>query len=251
MLKTAKKILNGECPVLVFFGDSVTHGEFEFTNGFKGSAHKPELAFHSLLKTRIKEEFGRDITVINAGIGGNFSDDGLARIQSDVLDKKPDFCNVMFGTNDVTNARMGAKALAQYERNMRQILVQLRENGIETVLMTPGVLCSHGVKGFTGGWWFVHKYYEGLQKKGKMDAYVECSRKVAKDLHIPIADAYAEWKRMEASGVDTTTLLINGMNHPAPEQHKIFANKLYDVLFNEEEIKAALEGLPKKIESQF
>ena len=32
------------------------------------------------------------------------SKDGLARIQQDVLERKPDFCCVMFGTNDVTNA---------------------------------------------------------------------------------------------------------------------------------------------------
>ena len=33
MLKIGEKILGGEKPTLCFFGDSVTHGEFEFTNG--------------------------------------------------------------------------------------------------------------------------------------------------------------------------------------------------------------------------
>ena len=231
MLKTGERIKNGESVVLAFFGDSVTHGEFEFTNGYKESVHRPELVFHKLLADRIKAEFGTEVTVINAGIGGNFSDDGLARIQTDVLDKKPDFCCVMFGTNDVTNARNGDEALEKYGNNMRQILTQLQSNGIEAVLMTPGMLCSRGVKGFKGGWWFIHKYYEMLQKKGKMDAYVERARQVAKELNVPIADAYAEWKRLEKSGVDTTAMLVNGMNHPDADAHKIFADQLYQLFF--------------------
>ena len=231
MLKTGERIKNGESVVLAFFGDSVTHGEFEFTNGYKESVHRPELVFHKLLADRIKAEFGTEVTVINAGIGGNFSDDGLARIQTDVLDKKPDFCCVMFGTNDVTNARKGQEALDKYEQNMKEIIGKLQAQKIEVVLMTPGMLCSQGVKGFKGGWWFIHKYYESLQKGGKMDQYVDAMRKVAKEMNVPIADAYAEWKRLEKSGVDTTAMLVNGMNHPDAEAHKIFADKLYELFF--------------------
>lgn len=231
MLNTGKRIQNGEAPVMCFFGDSVTHGEFEFQNGYKESAARPELAYHSLLKKRIRKEFGVEIMVINAGIGGNFSDDGLARIQRDVLDKKPDFCCVMFGTNDVTNSRKGQPALEQYEQNMKAIIQKLQAQEIEVVLMTPGMLCSRGVKGFRGGWWFVHKFYEMLQKSGKMDQYVEAMRKIAKEMHVPVADAYAQWKKLEADGVDTTAMLVNGMNHPAAEYHQIFADKLYEVIF--------------------
>ena len=231
MLSVGKRIKNGEAPVMCFFGDSVTHGEFEFTNGYNGSAHRPELVYHKLLADRIKAEFGVDIKVINAGIGGNFSDDGLARIQTDVLDKKPDFCCVMFGTNDVTNSRKGKEAQDKYEQNMKEIIHKLQEAGIEVVLMTPGMLCSRGVKGFKGWWWFVHEFYEFLQKSGKMDQYVESMRKVAKEMRVPVADVYAQWKALEKKGVDTTAMLVNGMNHPDAESHKIFADKLYDVIF--------------------
>ena len=233
MLKIAGKILNGENPTLCFFGDSVTHGEFEFTNGYKESVWRPELVFHKLLADRIHETYGKEIRVINAGIGGNFSSDGLKRIRTDVLDKKPDFCCVMFGTNDVTNARKGESALAEYQQNLRQITEMLRGEGIEAVLMTPGMLCSHGVKGFGGFWWFVHKYYESLQKSGKMDAYVQGMRDVAFELKVPLADAYAEWKELEQKGVDTTALLVNGLNHPNADMHKIFADKLFTLIFEE------------------
>ena len=234
MLRIGEKILNGENPTLCFFGDSVTHGEFEFTNGYKGSVQKPELVYHKLLADRIRETYGKDFTVINAGVGGNFARDGLARIKGDVLDKKPDFCCVMFGTNDVTNARKGAQALEEYKGNLLKIIAALREANIEAALMTPGMLCAHGVKGFHGFWWFVHKYYESLQKGGKMDAYVQAMRDVAKEERVPLADVYAEWKRMAAEGIDTTALLINGMNHPAPETHKLFADQLFELIFSQE-----------------
>lgn len=233
MLKIAEKVLNGESPTLCFFGDSVTHGEFEFTNDFKESVWKPELAYHKLLADRIRETYGKEITVINAGVGGNFSGDGLKRIRTDVLDKKPDFCCVMFGTNDVTNSRKGIKALDEYKQNLRQIIGMLRDENIEAALMTPGMLCSRGVKGFGGFWWFVHKYYESLQKSGKMDAYVQGMRDVASELTVPLADAYAEWKELEQKGVDTTALLANGMNHPNADMHKIFADKLFTLIFEE------------------
>lgn len=232
MLKTGLRIKNGDSPVMAFFGDSVTHGEFEFENGYASSKERPDLVFHKLLHDKIQQEFGVDVTVINAGVGGNFTGDGLKRMQTDVLDRKPDFCCVMFGTNDVTNSRKGKEALEQYARNMTEMITKLKEAGIEVVVMTPGMLCSRSVKGFRGGWWFVHKYYEMLQKSGKMDAYVEIMRRVAARANVPVADVYAEWKSMEAAGVDTTAKLVNGMNHPDAESHRIFADKLYDVIFN-------------------
>ena len=114
-----------------------------------------------------------------------------------------------------------------------EVTEMLRGEGIEAVLMTPGMLCSHGVKGFGGFWWFVHKYYESLQKSGKMDAYVQGMRDVAFELKVPLADAYAEWKELEQKGVDTTALLVNGMNHPNADMHKIFADKLFTLIFEE------------------
>lgn len=231
MLKTGEKILQGKCPTLAFFGDSITQGEFEFKKGYKGCVVKPELVYHNLLAMRIRTELHQDVRIINAGIGGNFTHDGLARIQKDVIDKKPDFCCVMFGSNDVTNARKGAEALKEYRHNLGEILCKLTDNGIETILMTPSMLCSHGVKGFHGFWWFTHKYYESLQKSGKMDQYVDAARSIAAEMEIPVVDAYAQWKAMEANGVDTTALLGNGLNHPAPEQHHIFCDLIFDLLF--------------------
>lgn len=232
MLRIARKILAGDSPTLCFFGDSVTRGQFEFADRQKKeSVEHPDLVYHHLLAEKIANRYGQKIHIVNAGIGGDFSSDGLARIHPDVLDKKPDFCCVMFGTNDVTNARKGDAGLEEYKSNLRQILELLQAQNIETIVMTPGMLCSHGVKGFSGAWWFIHKYYEQLQKNGSMDRYVDALRQVASEKGIPIADAYAKWKCMEQSGTDTTALLCNGMNHPNADMHRLFADVLFQLIF--------------------
>lgn len=232
MLKITEKIINGETPTLCFFGDSVTHGDFEIINGNGDCMWRPDLVYHKLLADRIRAEYRKEITVVNAGVGGNFSADGLRRIQSDVLDKKPDFCLVMFGTNDVTKTKFDSSGLIGYKLNMRAIITKLKMQGIETAVMTPGMLCSRPVPGFTGIWSSVHIYFEYLQKSGQMDQYAEALREVAKETDIPVADAYAEWKRLERNGVDTTALLANGLNHPNAEMHKVFADKLFELIFN-------------------
>ena len=73
----------------------------------------------------------------------------------------------------------------------------------------------------------------GAQNSGRMDRYVEAEKKVARELHIPVADAYAVWKQMASEGVDTTAMLANGMNHPTPEAHHIFLDVLTKVIFDE------------------
>ena len=40
-----------------------------------------------------------------------------------------------------------------------------------------------------------------------------------------------EMEKLKVGGMDKTTMLCNGMNHPAPEHHRIFANCLYNVIF--------------------
>ena len=36
----------------------------------------------------------------------------------------------------------------------------------------------------------------------------------------------------EAGAVDITALPANGMNHPAPEQHMLFCDALFDIIFH-------------------
>lgn len=232
-MRTAEKITCGEAVTLAFLGDSVTQGCFAFEHGHKGTVVKSELAFPNLLKTELEKRYGAQIQIVNAGVSGNYARDGLARLQSDVLDKHPDLCCVMFGTNDVTDSvrRHPEQYLQKYQETMRQIGRTLLSQGIEVIFLTPAMLCTRKVPGFHGFWSYVHGIFRKIQNSGNMDRYVQAEIQVAETLAIPVADAYQIWKKMALNGVDTTDMLANGMNHPTPEAHHIFKDALLQTIF--------------------
>ncbi len=42
----------------------------------------------------------------------------------------------------------------------------------------------------------------------------------------PVCDCYAQWKQLQAAGVNTTELLSNKLNHPTREMNWLFAVSL-------------------------
>lgn len=73
---------------------------------------------------------GRFFYQDNAGVAGDTSAQLLARLQVDVIDKTPDVCVVMIGTNDAR----GDTPLSTYAANVTAIVTALRESGIAPVL---------------------------------------------------------------------------------------------------------------------
>ena len=53
-------------------------------------------------------------------------------------------------------------------------------------------------------------------------------------MNIPVCDCYAIWKKLYESGVSTTELLSNKINHPSREMNKLFAVELVRTMFEEE-----------------
>ena len=56
--------------------------------------------------------------------------------------------------------------------------------------------------------------------------------RVAASCGVRICDCYQKWKRLEACGVDTTSLLANHINHPIREMHWMIAHALIDIIFS-------------------
>src|SRR5690349_2116023 len=72
--------------------------------------------------------------VINAGVGGNNTQDLLDRIQKDCLAHRPDLTVLMVGTNDMNTKKH--IPLPQYTANLDSLSQQIRQAGSELVLMT-------------------------------------------------------------------------------------------------------------------
>jgi lysophospholipase L1-like esterase len=111
---------------IAFLGDSITQGGM-------GPTGYVSLVIHGL-KTA-----GVHATAIGAGISGHKSNDMLARLQRDVIDKKPDWMTVSCGVNDVWHGAKGVP-LDAYKKNMIQIIEKAQAAGIKVVILTATMI---------------------------------------------------------------------------------------------------------------
>jgi lysophospholipase L1-like esterase len=95
------------------------------------------------------------IQVINAGIGGQNSRALLARLETDVLSRRPGLVALMVGTNDALNS--GALVpLAEYRANLNELTRRILEAGAVPVLGTvppfdlPQLMTRHSSDAFGG-----------------------------------------------------------------------------------------------------
>ena len=109
---------------IAFMGDSIT------ANGWGHSTGYVNLVV-SALKTN-----GVTVTPIPAGVSGETSKNMLARLDRDVLGKKPDWMTLSCGVNDVWHGANGGVPLDQYKTNITSIVDQAKAAGIKVVILT-------------------------------------------------------------------------------------------------------------------
>jgi lysophospholipase L1-like esterase len=89
----ANKLAEGKPVVIVAFGSSSTQG---------WGSTSPEYSYPSRLAAQLRRQYPKaDITVINAGIGGEDAPEMMKRLASSVIDHKPDLVIWQVGTNAV------------------------------------------------------------------------------------------------------------------------------------------------------
>ncbi len=118
---------------IAFFGDSQTDNRH-----WSSPAHYPNVI------QAVFDSVNPAIRVVNAGIGGNDSREGLARIQADVLDKSPNICFVLFGGNDCMFWGRDHSTVSpeQFRRNVSEIATRLKAVGCRVVLMSYPLIPS-------------------------------------------------------------------------------------------------------------
>src|SRR5436190_6181376 len=122
-----KRLASGEPTRIVCFGDSVT-GAYYHTGG--------ERAWCDMLGLAIQRVFPQSHPeMINAGISGNTTAAGLARMEKDVIAKQPHLVVVMFGMNDVARA-----SLDDFVGNLSTIVRRSHASGAAVILCTPNTV---------------------------------------------------------------------------------------------------------------
>lgn len=197
---------------IAFLGDSITQG------GWSNPAGYVKLVIAGLDANGIKAE------PVPAGISGHKSDQMLARLDKDVLSKKPQWMTLSCGVNDVWHGPRGVPlddAMAKsgtydekvalrgtYQKNIAAIIDQATSAGVKPVMLTATVI------------------YENLASKenGLLAPYNDFLRQLAKQKKVPIADLYAMFEeRIKAENKPNEKVLTSDGVHMNTEGNKLMA----------------------------
>lgn len=231
----AKKDMIHNPPVTIaFLGDSVTQGCFECWTS-EGDRIETVYDYPSAYSTRLREILSLlypnvQVNIINSGISGGAAPGGLARLERDVLRYCPDLVVVSFGLNDCCNPNI---PLQVYSDSLRGIFTRCREQDIEVIFLTQNYMNTYAsYRNPNDVLREASKSYMPMQLSGKLKQYMLEAAAVARECGAKVCDLYSVWEKLERSGVDTTELLANKINHPIREFHYYMAIKLLETMLD-------------------
>lgn len=155
---------------IAFLGDSITEA-----GNRKGG-------YVTLVMDALNRE-GLGVTHIPAGISGHKSSDMLARIDRDVIEKKPDWMILSCGVNDVWHftLQLGKRTfegipLEDYQKNITAMIEKAEKAEIKVLVLTSTMIGEDPEK----------------ETNQKLIPYNEFLRKIAKEKGLPLADLNRE-----------------------------------------------------------
>ncbi|MGC9319597.1 MAG: SGNH/GDSL hydrolase family protein [Armatimonadota bacterium] len=203
--RTAALLAAGDEPVrVVCFGDSIT-GAYYHTGSMRAYCDMLGFALRRLYPDA-------QLEMINAGISGNTTANGLARIERDVLSRHPHLVTVMFGINDMNSSPAEA-----YRENLQELVDRCEAGGAEVLLCTPT---------FTTGL--------GSRPMSLQEAYAEAVSQVARASGCVVADCHHAFRRLHEEAPETHELMMSDAVHPNMNGHKLIAEVIAEAISGRE-----------------
>ena len=142
--------------------------------------------------------------MINSGISGDTSMDGLARLDWAVLSYEPDLVTINFGINDCV---LGLD-LEEFEMNFVEMVRRIRAGpNSEILLLSSQPLETPPYDRL------VLDYYQAVER-------------VAKEMDVGFVDVYGAWMRRVRAGTPLGSLILPGLDHPNEAGYRIIAEEL-------------------------
>ena len=197
---------------IAFLGDSITQGGWGNPLGYV------RLVMAGLEANGVKAE------AVPAGISGHKSDNMLARLDKDVLAKKPQWMTLSCGVNDVWHGKNGVAlddaalaagdfgpagaARGTYKKNIAEIVERAEAAGIKVVLLTATV---------------IHENLDNAEN-AKLAPYNDYLRTLAREKKLRLADLNAMCQeRIKAENKPKQKVLTSDGVHMAIEGDKLMA----------------------------
>ncbi len=191
--RTLGDLKNGCNVTIVAFGDSITAG-YAVRRGF------PSFWKEMLLRKYPDSK----IEMINSGVSGDTTMDGLARLDWSVLSYEPDLVTINFGINDCV---LGL-GLDEFEVNFVEMVRRIRSGPDSEVLL----LSSQPLE---------TPPYDRLV----LDYYQTIER-VARQMDVGFVDVYGAWMARVSQGTSLGSLILPGLDHPNEAGYRIIAEAL-------------------------
>lgn len=176
----------------------------------------------------------KEHAVINAGIGGNNTDDLLKRLDADCLQHTPSLTILMIGTNDMNSRKY--IPLQQYQTNLVTIVKKIKEVGSKLLLLTippayePYLFERHP-----------KDFYNPEGYQARKDAVNRGIYEIAKKEMVGYLDIHHIFDKVGEVGLTAQSLIKNELNngikdgiHPTPDGYRVMAVAIYEYLIREE-----------------
>lgn len=191
--RTRRDIESGADATIVCFGDSITAG------------YAVRRGFPSFLLESLRQRFpDSKIEMINSGISGDTSQDGLGRLDWAVLSYEPDLVTINFGINDCV---LGL-SLEEFEMNLVEMVRRIRAGPDSEILL----LSSQPL--------------ESPPYDQRVLDYYQTVERVAKEMNVGFVDVYGAWMKRVRAGMPLDSLILPGLDHPNEAGYKIIAEEV-------------------------
>ena len=191
--RTRWDIESGADATIVCFGDSITAG------------YAVRRGFPSFLLESLRQRFpDSKIEMINSGISGDTSQDGLSRLDWAVLSYEPDLVTINFGINDCV---LGLSR-EEFEMNLVEMVRRIRAGPDSEILL----LSSQPL--------------ESPPYDQRVLDYYQTVERVAKEMNVGFVDVYGAWMKRVRVGMPLDSLILPGLDHPNEAGYRIIAEEL-------------------------
>lgn len=191
--RTRQELESGADATIVCFGDSITAG------------YAVRRGFPSFLLESLRQRFpDSKIEMINSGISGDTSQDGLGRLDWAVLSYEPDLVTINFGINDCV---LGL-SLEEFEMNLVEMVRRIRAGPDSEILL----LSSQPL--------------ESPPYDQRVLDYYQTVETVAKEMNVGFVDVYGAWMKRVRAGMPLDSLILPGLDHPNEAGYRIIAEEL-------------------------
>jgi acyl-CoA thioesterase-1 len=191
--RTLDDLKNGCDVTIVAFGDSITAG------------YAVRRGFPSFWKEMLVRKYpDAKVEMINSGVSGDTTMDGLAHLEWSVLSYEPDLVTINFGINDCV-LRLD---LVEFEMNLVEMIRRIRSGpGSEMLLLSSQPLETPPYDRL------VLDYYQAIER-------------VAREMDIGFVDVYGAWMERVRQGTPLGSLVLSGLDHPNEAGYRIIAEEL-------------------------